>query len=48
MNQILRLIGTDLLQPFRTLGGFVGVDRRLQSLYGYSNYKMQNDYDKYI
>lgn len=39
MNQILRLIGNDQLQPFRTLGGFVGVDRRLKQLYNYSPYK---------
>lgn len=38
MNQILRIIGNDQLQPFRTLGGFVGVDKRLKDLYTYSNY----------
>lgn len=48
MNQILRLIGTDQLLPFRTYGGYVGVDRRLQKLYGYSNYKVDVDYAKYL
>jgi ectoine hydroxylase-related dioxygenase (phytanoyl-CoA dioxygenase family) len=44
MNQILRLIGNDYLTPFRTLGGYVGVDRRLRQLYGYSDFSSDNDY----
>jgi hypothetical protein len=48
MNQILRLIGNDLLSPFRTLGGYVGIDRRLQDLYGYSNYEAEIDYSEYL
>ena len=48
MNQILRLIGNDNLQPLRTYGGYVGVDRRLQKLYGYSDYKIDDQYEKYI
>lgn len=48
MNQILRLIGSDTLQPLRTYGGFVGVDRRLEKLYGYSDYKMSKDYKEFI
>lgn len=48
MNQILRIIGNDLLSPFRTLGGYVGVDRRLQHLYGYSDYRSDVDYSIYI
>ena len=49
MNQILRLIGNDKLAPFRTLGGFVGVDRRIQHLYKHSHYKDQQiDYSIYF
>jgi len=48
MNQILRLVGNDYLTPFRTLGGYVGVDRRLRKLYGYSDFKSEFDYDKYM
>ena len=48
MNQILRLIGNDNLQLLRTYGGYVGVDRRLQKLYGYSDYKVEEQYEKYI
>jgi len=44
LNQILRLVGNDYLTPFRTLGGFVGVDRRLSKLYGFSDYSTNNDY----
>ena len=47
-NQILRLIGSDSLNPFRTYGGYVGIDRRLSKLYGYSNYEVDEDYEKYI
>ncbi|SVC22503.1 uncharacterized protein METZ01_LOCUS275357, partial [marine metagenome] len=48
MNQILRLVGNDFLQPMRTYGGFVGVDRRMNKVYGYSNYKMQTDYKELL
>jgi hypothetical protein len=48
LNQILRTIGSDSLSPFRTLGGHVGVDRRLQHLYGYGAFKPTIDYDKFI
>jgi len=48
LNQILRLIGSDTLQPMRTYGGFVGIDRRLKKLYGYSSYKTEEDYSKYL
>jgi len=48
MNQILRIIGNDLLSPFRTLGGFVGVDRRLQHLYGLTDYKSETDFAGYL
>lgn len=48
LNQILRLIGNDLLSPFRTLGGFVGVDRRLKHLYGFSDYKNDVDYSEWF
>ncbi len=48
LNQILRLIGSDTLQPLRTYGGYVGIDRRLEKLYGYSSYNSDEDYSKYI
>ena len=48
MNQILRLVGNDFLQPMHTYGGFVGVDRRMNKVYGYSNYKMQTDYKELL
>ncbi len=48
LNQVLRLIGNDYLTPLRTYGGFVGVDRRLEKLYGYSDYKVKEDYSKYL
>lgn len=48
MNQIMRLVGTDLLQPFRTHGGFVGVDRRLSALYGHSDYQKDVNYEDFL
>ena len=48
LNQILRLVGSDYLTPFRTLGGFVGIDRRLKDLYDLCPYKNETDYDKYL
>ena len=48
MNQILRVIGNDLLSPFRTLGGSVGVDRRLEHLYGYGTYATKDDFERYL
>jgi ectoine hydroxylase-related dioxygenase (phytanoyl-CoA dioxygenase family) len=40
MNQILRLIGNDLLTPLRTYGGFVGIDRRLGKISQIQNSKL--------
>ncbi|GEM_PF-2873562 len=48
MNQILRLIGNDYLTPLRTYDGFVGVDKRLKKLYGFSKYETEEDYSKLI
>lgn len=48
MNQINRLIGNDYLTPFRTYGGFVGIDRRLGAIYEHSNYQVNRDYSKYL
>lgn len=48
MNFILRLIGNDHLAPFRTLGGTVGIDRRLEHLYGRGTYSASDDFEKYI
>lgn len=48
LNQVLRLVGNDYLMPFRTLGGYVGVDRRISDIYNYSRYKKGVDYDKYL
>ncbi len=39
MNQVGRMIGNDLLTPFRTYGGFVGIDRRMGAVYPHSDYK---------
>jgi len=39
MNQIARLIGNDYLTPYRTLGGTVGVERRLKGLYNLCDYE---------
>jgi hypothetical protein len=48
MNQILRLIGNDYLSPLRTYDGFVGIDRRLASIYEYGEYKSNIDYSPYL
>ena len=48
LNQIRRIIGTDSLLPFRTLGGHVGVDRRLQHLYGHGVFKPSFDFDGFV
>ena len=48
MNQVLRLIGNDYLTPFRTSGGYVGIDRRLSGIYEHSDYKAKRDYGKYL
>jgi len=48
LNQVLRLVGNDYLTPFRTLGGYVGVDRRISDIYNYSRYKQGVDYEKYL
>ncbi len=48
MNQIRRLIGNDYMTPFRTLGGHVGIDRRLSEIYEYGNYDRNKDYSQYL
>ena len=48
LNQVLRLVCNDYLTPFRTYGGYVGIDRRLQKLYGYSNYEESDDFSKFV
>ena len=49
LNQVMRLVGNDYLTPFRTLGGYVGVDRRMADVYNYSPYKDGDvDYDQYL
>ena len=48
LNQILRMIGNDYLTPFRTHGGYVGIDRRLAGIYEHSDYKEKIDYGKYL
>ena len=48
MNQILRLIGNDLLTPLRTYGGFVGIDRRMGNIYTHTKYKAFTDYKSEI
>lgn len=45
LNQVTRLVGNDYLTPFRTLGGYVGVDRRVADVYNYSPFKAGVDYD---
>ena len=50
MNHIRRLIGNDLLTPYRTLGGKVGIERRLGRMYRLCEYDESNsiDYSKYF
>lgn len=48
MNQVLRLIGNDLLSPFRTLGGHVGIDRRMSDIYPHGNYEKLKDYSNWL
>jgi hypothetical protein len=48
MNQVLRIVGNDHLLPFRTEGGFVGVDRRMSKIYGHSDYKSKKDYEDFL
>ena len=48
LNQILRLIGNDYLTPFRTEGGYVGIDRRMAAIYEHSDYKVRKDYGRYL
>lgn len=48
LNQVLRLVGNDYLLPFRTHGGFVGIDRRMADIYPHSPYRAGTDYDKYL
>ena len=48
LNQVMRLVGNDYLLPNRTLGGYVGVDRRMADVYNYSPYKTGIDYDQYL
>ncbi len=44
MNQVLRLVGSDYLLPFRTYGGYVGVDRRVAGIYDHSPVKTKRNY----
>jgi ectoine hydroxylase-related dioxygenase (phytanoyl-CoA dioxygenase family) len=48
MNQVLRIVGNDQLQPLRTYGGFVGIDRRMSKVYGYTDYKKNVDYADFL
>ena len=50
MNQITRIIGNDYLTPFRTYGGYAGVEKRLKKLYDLVEQKsdLNIDYEKYI
>ena len=48
MNQILRLVGNDLLTPLRTYGGFIGIDRRLTQIYPAGNYPSHKNYRNQI
>ena len=50
MNQITRIVGNDYLTPFRTYGGYAGVEKRLKKLYNLVEQKSDNDinYEKYI
>ena len=48
LNQILRLVGNDQIQSLRTYGGFVGIDRRMSKVYGYSDYKKKVDYAEFL
>ncbi len=48
LNQVLRLVGNDYLTPFRTHGGYVGVDRRMSDLYDHSPYQKNISYDEYL
>jgi ectoine hydroxylase-related dioxygenase (phytanoyl-CoA dioxygenase family) len=48
LNQVLRFVGNDQLLPLRTYGGFVGVDRRMSKIYGYSDYKKNVDYTEFL
>ena len=42
LNQILRMVGSDNLMPFRTYGGYVGIDRRMEKIYPHSDYKIED------
>jgi len=44
LNQVLRIIGSDHLLPFRTYGGHVGIDRRMSGIYRYGNFEKDLDY----
>ena len=45
MNQISRIIGNDYLTPFRTYGGYPGVEKRLKKLYDLVEQKSDNEID---
>ena len=47
-NQIKRIVGNDNLLPFRTFGGFVGVDKRMRKVYGLSEYQETINYNEYL
>lgn len=48
LNQVRRLIGNDYMEPFRTHGGYVGIDRTMANLFNYCPYKSGVDYDQYL
>ena len=48
MNQVIRIVGNDQLQSLRSYGGFVGVDRRMRKVYGYSDFKTKQNYDQFL
>lgn len=50
LKQISRIIGNDYLTPFRTYGGYAGIELRLKKLYNLVEQKSDSsiDYSKYI
>lgn len=48
LNQIRRMIGSDYLTPFRTLGGFAGIDRRMARLYPDTPFKDSPNYEELL
>ena len=50
LKQISRIIGNDYLTPFRTYGGYPGIELRLKKLYNLVEQRSDSfiDYSKYI